>query len=501
MWCDDSDDSENIPAISPYLRPVNGDPVRIGSDTEGLRVLFSNRAMWNYFKDRSATAGTFWNDQCRDLPLAWAGDAAKPIFWALVKTADLVSESEPTSSAPTGVDAHAGKPSDKIIPETQLTLLRLRHGVWDCLPGPDAAAAGQSFWLASREEKVCLFWQVRSQGIYCVQLVDGNWTPQESVTEDNKIIRGWAGYSKQGPVFVAGRGQSNQIKLHISLRDSEGWSKLGMARKGNDYLTIDPAVSGIGICRQRLVVARLTDDGHVEFGQADLGVSPLLRFSTLSKQLETTPPVAEWTEIVTIALVLGILTIVLYSRRDQVNLPAEVPKGFVIASVWRRVLAGFIDLAPAVIVMALYFGMIEETLDLSDDPAVLVEQLSDPDRFKKLLPMNLLFLLVYGLWCMAWELASGTTLGKRIFDCRVLGSNGLAPSARQLVVRNILRVVSLALGPPGWMMTMMLMLMFTRNRQRLGDLLANTIVVQPDVSSVHRQAHSGDRDDSPDNSG
>ena len=494
MWHTHEKGIDALPTSSSrFLPPIDGDPERVGSHVDGLRILFSNRATWHYFPNRQASAGPSWDDHCRGLPLAWAGDASKPVFWALVETADLVSDARKTSSRPTGAAVTDGRTEGP-----RLTLFRIRQGFWDRLPVPAQAEAGQAFWLAGREETVYLFWQSSSHTIFFSRLDDTKWSPPEAVATEKDVVSGWAGAYSQGPVFVAGRGSADRIQLHVFRRDSESWSYQGIVREGSDYVTLDPKVSGVGVCQGKLGVARANDTGQVEFGRADLDESPLLRFSPLPRWIDTAPPVGNWTDIVAIVAALGLLTLVLFYRRDQVHRPAAVPHGFVIASAWRRVLATAIDFVPTIIVINLCSDMINQALGPSDDPAMLVEQLSDPERVKKLLPLTLLFLSVYGFWCMAWELLSGTTLGKRIFDCRVLSVDGMAPTPRQIIVRNLARIVTFALGPPGLMMTLMLMLMFTRNRQRLGDLLANTIVVQPNLSSVLPQTRSRDRDDSSD---
>jgi uncharacterized RDD family membrane protein YckC len=79
---------------------------------------------------------------------------------------------------------------------------------------------------------------------------------------------------------------------------------------------------------------------------------------------------------------------------------------------------------------------------------------------------------------MIWELATGATPGKMLFGCRVLGINGAPPLTRQIVVRNAARVLEL-LAWPLLLLTLMSMGVLTRNRQRIGDLLADTMVVEP----------------------
>lgn len=81
----------------------------------------------------------------------------------------------------------------------------------------------------------------------------------------------------------------------------------------------------------------------------------------------------------------------------------------------------------------------------------------------------------------------GQTIGKRVMGLRVVDGEGLRLTAPQVVLRNLVRVLDMlplfyAVGGAA--------LFFTRHSQRLGDLAANTIVVQirkaeiPDIEQL-----------------
>ena len=82
-------------------------------------------------------------------------------------------------------------------------------------------------------------------------------------------------------------------------------------------------------------------------------------------------------------------------------------------------------------------------------------------------------LLVYVGYFMVAELVSGgRTPGKSAGQLRVLDASGAAPGAGQLVVRNLARVVDVALGIGAVVM------FFNSQSRRVGDLLAGTVVVR-----------------------
>jgi uncharacterized RDD family membrane protein YckC len=78
-------------------------------------------------------------------------------------------------------------------------------------------------------------------------------------------------------------------------------------------------------------------------------------------------------------------------------------------------------------------------------------------------------------WDVAWEVAwNGQTPGKRALGLRVVRLDGAPVGLPESLVRNALRVLELPLGyAPA-----VLAVAFSARRQRLGDLVAGTLVVQ-----------------------
>lgn len=69
---------------------------------------------------------------------------------------------------------------------------------------------------------------------------------------------------------------------------------------------------------------------------------------------------------------------------------------------------------------------------------------------------------------------SGQTLGKRLFGVIVVSRDGSPITFRQSITRNLLRVVD---GLLSYAVGLVVMLV-TQDRQRIGDLVADTIVVR-----------------------
>ena len=80
--------------------------------------------------------------------------------------------------------------------------------------------------------------------------------------------------------------------------------------------------------------------------------------------------------------------------------------------------------------------------------------------------------------------AKGATPGQRSMKLRVMSVTGGPVSLAQAVMRNFLRVVDFM---PGLYLTGIVCMLFTKRFQRLGDLVANTVVTYAEVPPVITQ--------------
>ncbi|HET6440135.1 MAG TPA: RDD family protein [Anaeromyxobacter sp.] len=100
----------------------------------------------------------------------------------------------------------------------------------------------------------------------------------------------------------------------------------------------------------------------------------------------------------------------------------------------------------------------------------------------QLLALALVFLMGWG-WDVAWEtLAGGVTPGKRLAGIRVVRTDGGPPGLAESLVRNLLRSVELPLGYAPAILAVAL----GPRRQRLGDLVAGTLVVRQERFDLSR---------------
>lgn len=154
--------------------------------------------------------------------------------------------------------------------------------------------------------------------------------------------------------------------------------------------------------------------------------------------------------------------------------PARAPRGiitpeavvleFETASVGSRVLAQVVDLAVRSTLFGIITGAFGAVLGpVSASGAVIVFTISG-------------FLLVFGYPAILETVWSGQTVGKRAIGLRVVTVEGAPVSFRHAAIRSVLGLVDFLLPPLGVVATISVLL--TRRDQRLGDVLAGTIVLR-----------------------
>lgn len=490
-----SGDGPIQPRQRPFLPPVMGNPLAVAADAVGLRVLFSDLTVCDYFPKRSFTPGASWQEQCRIAPLAWCGDATEPVLWALVETQALTPP-----PATEGDEAEETKPPPVEEIHEHWTVLRLQEGVWRRVAGPSAADGGRRFWMASRAGDLNLFW-AHEKEVQVASLHEGQWGPVEVVLKGESVRHAWTGVNADGPMFIACKSRdSGAGPVEVYQRRNNAWSMVGQLREGNEFLSVDPQTASLAVAAEQVVVARRTPKGQVEFGTCDPEGERPVRFEELSLYREPPTAPSEWQDAVVLGLVLGVMTLVLWMRRSQVAAPISLPVGLVPAAVWRRVLATALDFAPAVILLMPWWFSVMPDAALHGNLQSISRQADDPELQAKLAPVEYTTVLVYGLWCMIWEMLIGTSPGKYMFGCKVLSVLGTRARPRQILVRNLVRVLMVSMGASGMIVTLMMIVMVTRNRQRVGDLLAGTIVVEPGLppeDTETKERSEDDRDDPP----
>ncbi|MCE0499739.1 MAG: RDD family protein [Methylacidiphilales bacterium] len=158
------------------------------------------------------------------------------------------------------------------------------------------------------------------------------------------------------------------------------------------------------------------------------------------------------------------------TRKTALELPEEIDLQIEVANVGSRTLAILVDIACCAFLLLV--GYVTVSLLASNQGADWI------DRFGSSAITMLFLLLVFGLqWgyfnFFEW-FWNGQTPGKRLLHLRVIKVDGTPVSLIDVLLRNLSRPID-TFGPMG--LIGLLMIFVSRNAQRLGDLMARTLVI------------------------
>jgi len=158
------------------------------------------------------------------------------------------------------------------------------------------------------------------------------------------------------------------------------------------------------------------------------------------------------------------------TRTTELELPEEIDLQVEVANVGSRTLAILLDLAMGGLVLFIVYSL-----------TLLFARNMTEDWMTKLsssVLTTLLLLVVFGFQWVYFNifewLWNGQTPGKRLLHLRVIKVDGSPVSGIDVLLRNLARPID-TLGPMG--LIGLLMIFISRKAQRLGDLMARTLVI------------------------
>jgi len=173
-----------------------------------------------------------------------------------------------------------------------------------------------------------------------------------------------------------------------------------------------------------------------------------------------------------IMLALATLIMFAYWRQGQAWNQLDLPHEMVLADLLRRIAAGLIDLVPIMTVIVYAYDV---------KPDELVNQWSAPrsDQWTQMLA-SLIGMGCFFAHTFVTELFTARTVGKALMGLRVSTMSGQRPMLWQVFIRNIMKPFELFSWP------LLVMPLISPNRQRLGDLVARTVIV---AKAQKKQTH------------
>ena len=166
--------------------------------------------------------------------------------------------------------------------------------------------------------------------------------------------------------------------------------------------------------------------------------------------------------------------------RDQLSIdtPELVSLEYAVAGTGSRAIACLTDYAiqaVAGILFLLLVALVASTVPSSSEPASPAGAQSGPSgAWAAAIGFLVIFIVQWGYFTLFEAFWNGRTPGKRMLRLRVMQQNGRSIGFLDALTRNLLRVFD---GLPGCYLVGLIAVFSTRHSQRLGDLVAGTVVI------------------------
>ncbi|MFG0248871.1 MAG: RDD family protein [Phycisphaeraceae bacterium JB051] len=357
---------------------------------------------------------------------------------------------------------------EKQTPEDSRLLLKLYRNKWTQSPLPDAVLDWQQLHLITTGSND----QIAYAGVADGQLVmtamqDEHWqTQQLDFTVPMHARLHWLNINGHHiAAMVDSQDQQLTIALHLIVGDQtlalgdfqipeadlKVWTLLAMGEK-------------VGLIMQNATNDQLTLQ-TLDL-QGDQLEEPIV--ITVGNPVNDLNQPGRW--IVLAAMMAGMLVLFSVWRRDPATAKVTVPQGYQIAAVSKRFLALMIDLAPCGMISSYFFDITMQQL-VDQWPGVAI-------TWEQLMP-GLVTIAIYITHTTVSEIFTAQTVGKKIMGISVCTMDGQSPDVWQVILRNLLKTLDLI----AWYALPFLVIV-SAYRQRLGDIVARTVVIQPKLPDI-----------------
>jgi len=161
-------------------------------------------------------------------------------------------------------------------------------------------------------------------------------------------------------------------------------------------------------------------------------------------------------------LVTATMIMFLFWKRDPESNRVVLPEGMALGDLARRFSASAIDMLPCIGIAWIALGV--------DFDQLIARWPGHAGSVARMAPSGLVILVFVG-HTMVSEIFTGRTLGKAMLGLQVVNLEGRRPELKQTLLRNVLKLLDL-IAPP-----LLILPLAGPQRQRLGDMVARTVVV------------------------
>jgi uncharacterized RDD family membrane protein YckC len=260
---------------------------------------------------------------------------------------------------------------------------------------------------------------------------------------------------------------------------------------------------------QNIAIFQKCDNGEIWLRQyspaGELLEKPALALSVASVQ---SLPFLQWmfNPGTAVAMTVAIAVLLFLHRKKAFGSQYPLPEYIQLASIWRRTLAFLIDTMAILFLSDIVLIILQSKIppelvqEMSLPAEVIIKKMQSgimqPQMFR-LMVLTLIIVVVVSLfYFILCESFFQRTPGKLCMNLMVLDVSGKPVSVRQAVLRNILRL--LEYHPLISPLISLIIVLSTSRRQRIGDLVADTIVVIQTPTLIYQL--NKPQQDSPDDS-
>ncbi|MCS7034520.1 MAG: RDD family protein [Phycisphaerae bacterium] len=335
-------------------------------------------------------------------------------------------------------------------PAISMPVFRFERGSWKPhAPAPTEVRHDSPLSLAVFDGRPMLAWRESDRSIGFTRLDRADeWSPVERVETDFEITDfRLLGNAPTPMLWVAPADSAGELHLRrerwgppIVLRGS---TPTAGEHRSASYFAGNLRV--VALKGGRLFEEAFSLEGSTVAGVQELGRTPP----------PPAPPISRWSVVLMVLCAL-MLTAAIFRREEEEPLRFGRQR-WMLAPLPRRAAAGLIDAIPLIAVFAWF------TPESQQGDSLTADQVMYP---------LLGAVAIYLTHTTLLELATARSLGKLICRLRVVTLEGDPPRKSALLIRHALRVVDVLPALP-----LALLILFSPLRQRLGDVLARTIVV------------------------
>jgi uncharacterized RDD family membrane protein YckC len=394
-------------------------------------------------------------------------------------TENLISAAEAPSEAPSDGESNAMR--DR-WPGSAWVILRFERARWFA----DRAAPGnlnghERVWMTAHDGAIRMF-TVDGDGGAVLTSVSASdvseWTPAAPI--DLAPVDRVVDIISLGstPVIVT-KGPDSDGYKPMALKD-DGWSSGGLLEDGKGTPLHTKWDARFAVRDKRLIGVWRAGQRTITFAEWEIGggapvdgPAPIDVFSTRYAP----PGERNWRqELVGYALLMVVLVVVFVRRRAAMIQGANLKPHQRLVGHGKRLGAFLIDaaiLAPGVYIGALrpIMNLWDPTMDIDSQLAVISE-----DARRDMLARYLAVLGSFMVYAIIFESWWRATPGKRLLGLMVADENGERPRFFAVFLRNVFRCIEFFPGVS--LLPTLVLVLITRNRQRFGDMIAGTVVIE-----------------------